>query len=168
MEKIELKTIDPIVLGEYIIKHYGPMSHLKLQKLLYYCDAYHLAYFQRELLTERFEAWVHGPVCPSLYHRLKDLSVLYDDLKYSYEPGETDVDTVFETLTGDQKQLIKDVLDTLSKWTGFELECATHRDLPWIEARKGYGEADVCTNEISKELTMNYYRKELFGDAKDK
>lgn len=38
-------TIDSIILSDYILKHYGPMSHLKLQRLLFYCDAYHLAYF---------------------------------------------------------------------------------------------------------------------------
>lgn len=41
-------TIDSIILSDYILKHYGPMSHLKLQKLLFYCDAYHLAYFDKE------------------------------------------------------------------------------------------------------------------------
>ncbi|MBR2290865.1 MAG: DUF4065 domain-containing protein [Prevotella sp.] len=58
----EYKTIDSIVLSNYILKHYGPMSHLKLQKLLYYCDAYSLAYFGEELITDQFEAWVHWPV----------------------------------------------------------------------------------------------------------
>ena len=64
----EYKTIDAIVLSNYILKHYGPMSHLKLQKLLYYCDAYSLAYFDNPLIEDDFEAWVHGPVCRRLIH----------------------------------------------------------------------------------------------------
>ena len=71
-----LQTIDILVLSEYIIKHYGPMSHLKLQKLLFYCDAYHLAYFEQELVNDEFEAWVHGPVCRKVYDSFKDKSIL--------------------------------------------------------------------------------------------
>lgn len=47
-----LGKIDSIVLSNYILKHYGDMSHLKLQKLLFYCDAYCLAYFGEELVTD--------------------------------------------------------------------------------------------------------------------
>lgn len=43
-----METIDSIILSDYILKHYGPMSHLKLQRLLFYCDAYHLACFDKE------------------------------------------------------------------------------------------------------------------------
>jgi uncharacterized phage-associated protein len=45
--------------GEFI-------SNLKLQKLLYYSQAWHLAIFDRRLFPERFQAWVHGPVIPTL------------------------------------------------------------------------------------------------------
>ena len=73
MERVvsQLQKIDVLVLSDYIIKHYGPMSHLKLQKLLFYCDAYHLAYFDTELISDKFEAWVHGPVCRKVYDSLK-------------------------------------------------------------------------------------------------
>lgn len=46
-----LQKIDSIDLANYILYKYGSMSHLKLQKLLFYCDAYHLAYFDEELIT---------------------------------------------------------------------------------------------------------------------
>lgn len=55
-----LQKIQPIMLADYILKHYGPMSHLKLQKLLFYCDAYSIAYFDQPLIDEPFEAWVPG------------------------------------------------------------------------------------------------------------
>ena len=67
----EYKAIDSIVLSNYILKHYGPMSHLKLQKLLFYCDAYCLAYFGQELITDQFEAWVHGPVSRKVCQRMR-------------------------------------------------------------------------------------------------
>lgn len=149
--------IGSIVLANYILKHYGPMSHLKLQKLLFYCDAYCLAFFGQELISDRFEAWVHGPVCRKVYNEMKGSSVLYTDMSYSPIAG-IDEDAAFESLPMDVQDLLKEVLSNLTSWSGIELERATHRERPWIEARQGYAEADKCHVEISKDSTLEYYR----------
>lgn len=155
----EYKTIDTIVLSNYILKHYGPMSHLKLQKLVYYCDAYSLAYFGKPLITDDFEAWVHGPVCRRLYDSLKDKSKLYSDVAYTTD--KTDVDKEFATLTFDQQSLINNILSQLSSWSSFELEASTHQEDPWKNARRGYNEADKCSVIINKDDMKEYYRKEI-------
>ena len=157
-----LQKIDSVVFSDYILKHYGPMSHLKLQKLIFYCDAYCLAYFDKELVTDQFEAWVHGPVSRKVYNSLKDKSILYSDLIYSKKEGE-DVDVEFGKLTQDQQDLILSVLGDLSKWTGIELEAATHKEKPRLEARKGYSEADKCNELISKDTTRLFYKTEING-----
>lgn len=149
--------IDSIVFANYILKHYGPMSHLKLQKLLFYCDAYCMAFFGEELLSDKFEAWVHGPVCRKVFNEMKGSSLLYSDMSYSPING-IDEDSYFNDLSIDVRDLLNDVLSTLTQWSGIELERATHRELPWIEARRGYGEADKCHVEISKETTRRFYR----------
>lgn len=163
MEKYKtLQKIDSVVLSDYILKHYGPMSHLKLQKLIFYCDAYCLAYFGKELVVDQFEAWVHGPVSRKVYNSLKDKSILYSDLAYSAKDG-IDVDGEFGKLTQDQQGLISAVLKDLSTWTGVELEAATHHEKPWQEARNGYSEADKCSELISKETTRSFYKSEMNG-----
>lgn len=154
-----IHKIDSLLLSNYILKHYGPMSHLKLQKLLFYCDAYHLAYFDVELIDDKFEAWMHGPVSRKVYNSLKDKSMLYAELSYS-SSIEEDVDKDFRELTQDQQTLIVSVLDDLSTWTGLELEKATHNERPWIEARIGYAEADKCHEIISKKTTQTFYKNE--------
>lgn len=154
-----LQKIDSIVLANYILKHYGPMSHLKLQKLLFYCDAYHLAYFDKELIEDCFEAWVHGPVSRKVYNCLRDKSILYADMTYS-DAGLKE-DEKFASLTSDQQDLIKEVLGLLGGWSARELEIATHQELPWIEARRGYSEADKCTVLISKETTRIFYKSDF-------
>ena len=155
-----LKEIDSIAISNYILKHYGPMSHLKLQKLLFYCDAYHLAYFDKQLISDKFEAWVHGPVSRKVYQKLSGKSILYSDVSYS-KIDKIDEDTEFDNLTLSQKELLNSVLEELNPWTGLQLEKATHNEDPWIKARRGYGEADKCTVEIDKELTRTYYKKDL-------
>lgn len=149
--------IDSVVLANYILKHYGPMSHLKLQKLLFYCDAYCLAFFGEELISDRFEAWVHGPVCRKVYDEMKGASILYADMAYSPMEGVNE-DECFDMLPSEVKDLLRDVLANLNQWSGYQLELATHSELPWQEARRGYSEADKCHVEISKETTRVFYR----------
>ena len=68
-----IRTIDAVILGEYILETSGAMSHLKLQKLLYYMQALHLAYFDQPLVNDDFQAWLHGPVSRILYDHVKGL-----------------------------------------------------------------------------------------------
>lgn len=159
MEVKSLQQIDSLMLSGYILMKYGPMSHLKLQKLLFYCDAYHLAYFDTELITDKFEAWVHGPVSRKVFDSLRDKSLIYSDL--SFVGDKEEVEKSFIELTSSQRELIEDVLSELSKWSGFQLESAAHKELPWIEARKGKGPADRCIEDISKETTRTFYKAEL-------
>lgn len=160
--KNKLNKIDSIVFSNYIVKHYGPMSHLKLQKLLFYCDSYHLAYFDDELVEDQFEAWVHGPVSHKVYDSFKDKSVLFSDLSFSDKNTE-DPDPIFEQLTKSQKDFLTEVLSALTQWSDIDLESATHKEEPWIEARAGCSFGDKCNNEISKDTTKRFYRKELNG-----
>ena len=51
------------------------VSNLKLQKLVYYAQRFHLAIFGKPLFNEEIEAWAHGGlVVPDLYHRYKEHS----------------------------------------------------------------------------------------------
>lgn len=148
-------------LADYILFKYGPMSHLKLQKLVYYSEAYHLAYFQQSLITEDFEAWVHGPVCVELYHGLKGNSRLYSDVGFT---GDYDPEILLQQqLSTGQIDVISEILSALSNWSGSELEASTHKELPWINARQGYGPADICNVKISKSLMLSYYKSEIYG-----
>lgn len=101
----------------------------------------------------------HGPVSRKVYNSLSDKSILYSDIEY--EDNGDNPDNDFHNLTSDQQDFITDILDQLHSWTGMELERATHQEKPWIEARIGYSEADKCNIEISKEITKDYYKKDL-------
>jgi uncharacterized phage-associated protein len=154
-----LAQIDSATMAKYIAVRVGGMSHLKLQKLLYYCYALHLAYFDTALFEEKFEAWVHGPVSRTLWDMVKDHSLLHSDIKYTLEDGEEDpVELVKKTLTSDQIQLIDDTLDELGKLNGLQLENMTHSERPWNEARVGYNEGDRCSVTLNMETIQSYYK----------
>lgn len=161
----ELGKISALILANYILKYYGPMSHLKLQKLLYYTEAYHLAYFECPVLNEEFEAWVHGPVCKPVYSSLKDSSILHTEMIFdSSKDADPDKD-VKSILTSSQIENIDFFLKQLSSWTGLELEAATHREFPWIEARMGIPASRPCSNLIKKNTMKEFYFAEIRAGA---
>ena len=47
------------------------MTHMKLQKLLYYCQGFSLVLLGHPLFPEVIEAWLHGPVVPVVYQAFK-------------------------------------------------------------------------------------------------
>jgi uncharacterized phage-associated protein len=49
------------------------ITQLKIQKLLYYAQAWFLGLHGCEIFAEEIEAWVHGPVVPSVRARYRDL-----------------------------------------------------------------------------------------------
>lgn len=53
--------------ARYIIDIHGPLPQMKLQKLLYYCQAASLASYDSPLYADRIKAWAGGPVVVSLW-----------------------------------------------------------------------------------------------------
>jgi uncharacterized phage-associated protein len=158
------QKVDPLLLSEFIVFKFGPMSHLKLQKLLYYVQGYHLAYFETPLFNEDFEAWVHGPVCREVFNKVKEHSLLYNDLQFILESGDTPPDKkISEQLSADQLDLINDVLTEYKDLTGLELENLTHQESPWLEARDGYDIGERCSQTISKQTMQEYFKTQLDG-----
>jgi len=129
------------------------LNILKLQKLLYYVQAWHLALYKTPLFEGKFQAWVHGPVNREIYDRFSLKKMLYSDLSFR------DIGKTFrvENLSKKAQNHINDVLEVYAKYTGSQLEEFTHRELPWIEARKGYNSIDRCEIEIDENLMRRYY-----------
>ena len=122
------------------------ISNLKLQKLVYYAQAWHLALHERPLFEEDFEAWVHGPVIPSLYQKYKS---------FEWQPILEDVDP---KLPEDISQFLDEVAEEYFACDAYELEQMTHAEAPWDLAR-GDLPPDAPSNEaIKKEWMKEYYR----------
>lgn len=132
----------------------GDMTQKKLQKLCYYAQAWCYALREKRLIKSDFQAWVHGPVSPALYDRFKQFG--YDTIKikgtYRCNIRKEDID------------LLEDVWETYGNKTGNALEALTHRELPWIEARRGYAENEMCTVVISPETMRTYYKSIYVGE----
>lgn len=148
------------IVTNYINQKGDTVSHKKLQKLLYYVEAWHLVNFEEPLLKEDFQAWVHGPVIPELYQKLKEfgfnnLEVVNDE----HETVDEEIAAIIKrnNLTSDKVQFIYSVLDTYGSLTSFDLELLSHSEMPWIKARGNCTPHDRCTNIISKESMFEFY-----------
>ncbi len=130
------------------------MTHKKLQKLCYYAQAWFYTIKGFKLSNADFQAWVHGPVCPVLYERFKGFGYETIKIKINYKPHISEEDI----------QLLEDVWDTYGDKTGNALEALSHREIPWIEARRGYSDTERCSIVISPESMKRYYRSIYLGE----
>lgn len=157
-----LSTTTPAVLADYMLKKHGKMSHLKIQKLLYYIQAYHLAYFDEPLMNVDFEAWVHGPVCRAVFDSFRDKSLLYNDVAYETKEGDADPEEVLKaTLASSQMDLIDEVLGAFVSWKGTELEAMSHTETPWLEARGNKDPSERCDTVINRDSMRQFYKQFL-------
>ncbi|MCC6488184.1 MAG: DUF4065 domain-containing protein [Candidatus Hydrogenedentes bacterium] len=142
-------------IAAYLISQFqeagDPLDNLKLQKLLYYVQGWHLALLDKPAFGERLEAWVHGPVQPATYGEYKH---------YRWNPITDEVQR--PKLDGELSELIKEVLDAYGGETGYELELRTHHEPPWLEARGGIPD-DQESNAVISQASMKEYFKSLAG-----
>ena len=129
---------------------------LKLQKLIYYCQSWSLAYGRGAIFPEHFEAWIHGPVIRSVYDKFKEKR-MYEKITIH------DIDNKHSeySLTEDDEQLIGAVILYYGKLTGDQLEALTHMEEPWKKARKGLMPYEKSKNHISEEIMEHYYKSLL-------
>jgi uncharacterized phage-associated protein len=159
-----IKSVSAKILSEYLFERGGKMSHLKLQKLLYYVQAYHLAYFDQPVIEEDFQAWLHGPVCRPVFDRFKDQSLLYTEFAFYSPPGEKKPSEILPAMIDEEQlDLIHQVTDGYAKLSADELERLTHGDAPWIDARRGFADEDRCSSLIPKESMRVFYKKFIYG-----
>jgi uncharacterized phage-associated protein len=156
--------IDSVELAQFILARLGGMPHLKLQKLIYYVEAWHLAIFEESIIDDKFKAWMHGPVSTKVWHAFKDKSSpLMNDIRISRKVADAIIPKVRKSLNREQLSLIENVLEEYGDLTGYELEGLTHFEAPWREARRGIPDDESSTNEISKATMLAFYRKRLYG-----
>lgn len=126
------------------------ITNLKLQKLLYYAQAWSLAFYQKPLFTEDFEAWIHGPVVPVLFHRFKHLR---------WSPIVEEVTPVDDN---ELRSHLETVLASYGKATAGQLERLSHSERPWRDAR-----GDLPTDASSRNVIHKDSIQEFFAGMLD-
>lgn len=105
-----------------------PVSHLRLQKLLYYVQGWSLAIRGRKMFDARIEGWVNGPVVRSLYPSFADYG--YNTIPAHEGCEATDLDS-------DDLRLIGWVWGSYKAYSAEGLKEKTHQESPYTESRAG-------------------------------
>ena len=118
------------------------ISKLKLQKLLYYAQGFHLALYNAPLFDEGVFAWQHGPVVPSIFQAFKE-----------YEKDALPRPAVVPDLDKQTTELLDEVYQVYGQFSAWKLRNMTHDEPPWSETPAG--------GEISRDLLREYFKTQL-------
>jgi len=118
------------------------MSHLKLQKLLYYSQGFTLVLLNRPLFEEKVVAWQHGPVVPAVWEEFK---------QYGSDPIPKPVGFDFDVIPEDAQEVINEVYIAYGQFSAWKLRAMTHEEAPW------------CSTPINGEIS-HAVMKDFFDD----
>ncbi len=108
----------------------SPFTHLQIQKLVYYSQAWMLAFYEEPMIFDDIEVWKYGPVVPAVYHCL------------SHNKGKPIRETIpvhpmdEQEFSPQQESILEAVYGKYASMTGPELSTMTHRKgTPWHRAK---------------------------------
>ena len=129
-------------------------TNKKLQKLMYYSQAWSLVLNDKRLIDDKFEAWVHGAAIPALYRRYKQFG--FGDITEDFNESE------FTALDKSDRELLDTVWAVYGKYDADYLELLNHSEEPWQKARQNVSPFESSSTAIS-ESDMKHYYGELLG-----
>jgi uncharacterized phage-associated protein len=130
-----------------------PITNQKLQKLLYYAQAWSLAGRDEKLFDEKIQAWIHGPAIPEIYLEYK---------QFGFEPIKKDVtEENVSQIPDDVKKFLDEIWTVYGKFDAAYLEQLTHSEEPWLKARAGLEAHVGSENEITLDSMRDFYRAKL-------
>lgn len=130
----------------YILEKKGLMTTMKLQKLVYYSQAWSLVWDERPLFNEEIQAWANGPV----------VRELYDAHRGQFQVSTWERGNV-SALDEKAKETVDAVLKFYGDKTGQWLSDLSHMEAPWKDARTGLAPTDRSEAEISPAAMSEYY-----------
>lgn len=132
----------------YILEQRGPMTAMKLQKLVYYSQAWSLVWDEEPLFDEPIEAWANGPVVPRLYDEHRGM--------FKVSPGT--ISGRARRLTSNQRDTVDKVLAYYGKKPSAWLSDLTHMEQPWRDVR-----GDLPPGAHSHEVITHAAMAEYYG-----
>ena len=130
----------------YVLRKQGAMTTWKLQKLVYYSQAWSLVWDDHVLFPEEIEAWANGPV----------IRELYDARRREYRVSRL-ANGDADALTLDQRGTVDAVLEFYGDKSSQWLSDLTHMEDPWRAARRGIPECERGNTIIPKQDLAEYY-----------
>ncbi len=130
----------------YILSKTGRLTTMKLQKLVYYAQAWSLVWDEKPLFSAEIQAWANGPVVPALYN------IHRGDFEVAAWPAGNP-----NGLDRAEKETVDGVLEFYGNKPSQWLSDLTHKERPWQDARRGIPDGVRSSAEISIASMAEYY-----------
>lgn len=142
-----------VQLSHYILSEYNdlqnPITHLKLQKLLYYIKVWGIVAQNDPLAEYDFVKWNHGPVNTNVYYEFREY-------KCKPIPFNEELANLFKSNSNTSELAhIKFILEVYSDYDAITLSAMTHEEETWKVAENN--------SMISNETILNYYSFQPFA-----
>jgi uncharacterized phage-associated protein len=137
---------DVFDVAQFIIAERGELSAMKLQKLVYYSQAWHIVWSDNALFENRIEAWKDGPVCPDLWKEHANMFRVAGIPRGSVD-----------NLNDRERRSITNVLNFYGDKSAQWLSDLTHSEDPWLDARRDAAPGERSNAEITHASMMEYY-----------
>jgi uncharacterized phage-associated protein len=132
-------------IAAFILGRRSPVTAMKLQKLVYYAQAWSLVWDEAPIFNEQIEAWANGPVVRELYDLHRGM------FKVTAWQGDPNA------LTPSEEETIDRVLELYGGLSSQQLSNLTHQEKPWRDARKGLSPDERGSKVISHASMYEYY-----------
>lgn len=134
-------------LAALVVDRLGSTDTMKLQKLLYYCNAWSLVARGRPIYQDKTEAWKHGPVVPSIYAQHRTQASVSE-----WPSGDSN------RLPQEDKSIANAVIDLYGARSGWALRNLTHAEDPWVNAWARCNQGEKLHEEITQDEIRTYYQ----------
>jgi uncharacterized phage-associated protein len=133
----------------FLLRAHGPMNAMKLHKLVYYSQAWHLVEHRSRLFDEEIQAWAYGPVVYELYKQHRG-SLVVETIA-----GESDTVSADPAAT----RVLHAVWSCYGAMSSAELSRITHAEAPWQDARRE-PEGEAGRTPITPASMLAYYSQQ--------
>lgn len=128
--KIANENQEPINVDENDTPVFEGITHLKLQKLVYFAQVVSVVLNKKPLFDEEIQAWKYGPVIESVYQVFQAAG---------REPIPTDENF---NVDADTEKFLKEIWKAFGKYSASELVSLSHSK-PWQKARDAGTTIDI-------------------------
>ncbi len=136
------------------------ITHISLQKILFFCHVWSLIILRRPLLRKQFEAWQHGPVLQHLYldfKKFKDRPI--DGRASGIDPISGERRVIAYAFDNETLALLTEVVDFYSRLSASDLRNLSHAiGGPWDEVRNHQGQVNPGM-KIDNDSIAKFYSK---------
>lgn len=148
---VEVLSMTAQSIAEYFVSRVDEdagdsISNLKLQKLIYYAQGFHLAIYGKPLFPEKIKAWEHGPVVPQVYHHYRDCGSSAIPVK----------SVNLNDYTPEIRELLDEVNTVYGQFSASKLREMTHQEPPWKNTPQ--------SETISHELMTDFFKTLVIED----